>query len=173
MLSGNDAACPGRRRERSDQFERTLEDRAAVCAAVHGACGGAAGRAALGHRPRPAGVLSYLLCVFCNMIPVPFILLFIKKILEWMKTRARLTKYALWLEDHAQKKLDVYYKYKLLGLFILVAIPLPGTGAWTGALVASLLGVERKQAMLMILLGVAAAGAIVLAVSLGAVAVFG
>lgn len=117
--------------------------------------------------------LSYLLCVFCNMIPVPFILLFIKKILEWMKTRARLAKYALWLEDHAQKKLDVYYKYKLLGLFILVAIPLPGTGAWTGALVASLLGVERKQAMLMILLGVAAAGAIVLAVSLGAVAVFG
>ena len=90
-----------------------------------------------------------------------------------MKTRKRLAKYALWLEDHAQKKLDVYYKYKLLGLFILVAIPLPGTGAWTGALVASLLGVERKQAMLMILLGVAAAGAIVLAVSLGAVAVFG
>lgn len=117
--------------------------------------------------------LSYLLCVFCNMIPVPFILLFIKKILEWMKTRRRLAKYALWLEDHAQKKLDVYYKYKLLGLFILVAIPLPGTGAWTGALVASLLGVEWKQAMLMILLGVAAAGAIVLAVSLGAVAVFG
>lgn len=117
--------------------------------------------------------LSYLLCVFSNMIPVPFILLFVKKVLEWMKTRKRLAKYALWIENHAQKKLDVYYKYKLLGLFVLVAIPLPGTGAWTGGLVAALLGVERKQASLMILLGVAAAGAIMLAVSLGAVAVFG
>lgn len=117
--------------------------------------------------------LSYFLCVFSNMIPVPFILLFIKKLLEWMKTRKSLAKYALWIENHAQKKLDVYYKYKLLGLFVLVAIPLPGTGAWTGALVAALLGIERKQASLMILLGVAAAGAIMLAISLGAVAVLG
>lgn len=117
--------------------------------------------------------LSYFLCVFSNMIPVPFLLLFIKKLLEWMKTRKSLAKYALWIENHAQKKLDVYYKYKLLGLFVLVAIPLPGTGAWTGALVAALLGIERKQASLMILLGVAAAGAIMLAISLGAVAVLG
>lgn len=117
--------------------------------------------------------LSYFLCVFSNMIPVPFILLFIKKLLEWMKTRKSLAKYALWIENHAQKKLDVYYKYKLLGLFVLVAIPLPGTGAWTGALVAALLGIERKQTSLMILLGVAAAGAIMLAISLGAVAVLG
>lgn len=117
--------------------------------------------------------LSYFLCVFSNMIPVPFILLFVKKLLDWMKTRKHLAKYALWIENHAQKKLDVYYKYKLLGLFVLVAIPLPGTGAWTGALVAALLGIERKQASLMILLGVAAAGAIMLAVSLGAVAVLG
>ncbi len=117
--------------------------------------------------------LSYFLCVFSNMIPVPFILLFVKKLLDWMKTRKHLAKYALWIENHAQKKLDVYYKYKLLGLFVLVAIPLPGTGAWTGALVAALLGIQRKQASLMILLGVAAAGAIMLAVSLGAVAVLG
>lgn len=117
--------------------------------------------------------LSYFLCVFSNMIPVPFLLLFIKKLLEWMKTRKSLAKYALWIENHAQKKLDVYYKYKLLGLFVLVAIPLPGTGAWTGALVAALLGIERKQTSLMILLGVAAAGAIMLAISLGAVAVLG
>lgn len=117
--------------------------------------------------------LSYFLCVFSNMIPVPFILLFVKKLLDWMKTRKHLAKYALWIENHAQIKLDVYYKYKLLGLFVLVAIPLPGTGAWTGALVAALLGIQRKQASLMILLGVAAAGAIMLAVSLGAVAVLG
>lgn len=111
--------------------------------------------------------LSYLLCVFCNMIPVPFILLFIKKILEWMKTRKRLAKYALWLEDHAQKKLDVYYKYKLLGLFILVAIPLPGTGAWTGALVATLLDIRLRQAFPAIAAGVVIAGVIITALTVG------
>ena len=116
--------------------------------------------------------LSYLLCVFCNMIPVPFILLFIKKILEWMKTRARLAKYALWLEDHAQKKLDVYYKYKLLGLFILVAIPLPGTGAWTGALVAAFLDLRMKRAIPSIVAGVLIAAGIMTAVTYGVIHIF-
>ena len=111
--------------------------------------------------------LSYLLCVFCNMIPVPFILLFIKKILEWMKTRRRLAKYALWLEDHAQKKLDVYYKYKLLGLFILVAIPLPGTGAWTGALIAAFLNIRLRHALPAITLGLLIAGSLVTLMTLG------
>ena len=117
--------------------------------------------------------LCYVLCVLCNMIPVPFILLFIKKIMQWMKTKKRLAPIALWIEEHGQKKLAVYYKYEMLGLFVLVAIPLPGTGAWTGALVAALMDLRMKHAILPIFLGVAAAGAIMLAISLGVVTVLG
>lgn len=111
--------------------------------------------------------LCYVLCVVCNMVPVPFILLFIRKILDWMDTTRRLSPISRWVREHAQKKLSVYEKYEVLGLFVLVAIPLPGTGAWTGSLVAALMGVPMKKAIPAIFLGVAAAGAIMLALSLG------
>ena len=79
---------------------------------------------------------------------------------------------ARWLKERAHKKSDTYYKYEMLGLFILVAIPLPGTGAWTGALVASVMGLKMKRAIPPIFLGVAAAGIIMLTLSLGVVSVF-
>lgn len=117
---------------------------------------------------------SYALCVICNLLPVPVILLFVKKVLGWMDKRpGLLSRVSGWVEEHAQKRLDTYYKYKLLGLFILVAIPLPGTGAWTGALVASILGVPAKSAVPVILLGVAAAGLVVLGLSMGVVTALG
>lgn len=117
--------------------------------------------------------LSYGLCVICNMIPIPFILLFINKILDWMETTRRFSGVARWVKEHGQKRQGMYHQYKLLGLFLLVAVPLPGTGAWTGALVASLMGLRMKQAVPTIALGVAAAGILVLLVSLGVVSVLG
>lgn len=117
--------------------------------------------------------LCYALCVVCNMIPVPFILLFINKVLEWMDSRERLRPISRWIEEHGHKKLEEYQKYHMFGLFLLVAIPLPGTGAWTGALVAALTKLPLRKAFPMILLGVAAAGVVVLLVTVGAVAVFG
>ena len=116
---------------------------------------------------------SYAMCVLFNMVPVPFILLFLNKILAWMETTKTFSGIARWLKDRAQRKSDTYYKYEMLGLFLLVAIPLPGTGAWTGALVASVMGLKMKRAIPSIFLGVAAAGIIMLTVSLGVVSIFG
>ena len=116
---------------------------------------------------------SYLLCVLFNMVPVPFILLFLNKILAWMETTRRFSGIAKWLKDRAHKKSETYYKYEMLGLFLLVAVPLPGTGAWTGALVASVMGLKTRRAIPSIFLGVAAAGIIMLTLSLGVVSVFG
>lgn len=115
---------------------------------------------------------SYVLCVLFNMVPVPFILLFLNKILAWLETTKRFSGIARWLKERAHKKSDVYYKYEMLGLFVLVAIPLPGTGAWTGALVASVMGLKSSRAIPSIFLGVAAAGIIMLTVSLGVISVF-
>ncbi len=109
---------------------------------------------------------AYILCVIANMIPVPFIILFIRKIFEWLKN-TRFVKLIKKLEEKAEKKSDSVRKYKSLGLFILVAIPLPGTGAWTGALVAALLNMRLKDAFLPILFGVMTAGLIVALISYG------
>ena len=109
---------------------------------------------------------AYILCVIANMIPVPFIILFIRKIFEWLKN-TRFIKLIKKLEEKAEKKSDSVRKYKSLGLFILVAIPLPGTGAWTGALVAALLNMRLKDAFLPILFGVMTAGLIVALISYG------
>ena len=110
----------------------------------------------------------YLLCVVCNLIPVPFIIVFIRRILGWMARRGgKLGKIAAFVERHAHKKLEIYRKYEMLGLFILVAIPLPGTGAWTGALIAGLRDLRLRYALPVIGAGVAAAGIIMLALSHG------
>ena len=116
---------------------------------------------------------SYLLCVLFNILPVPFILLFLNKILAWMETTRRFSGIAKWLKERAHKKSETYYKYEMLGLFILVAVPLPGTGAWTGSLVAAVMGLRMKRAIPPIFLGVAAAGIIMLTLSLGVVSVLG
>ena len=98
------------------------------------------------------------LAVLGNMLPVPFILLFIRKIFAWMKKYPRLGKIAIKLENRAANKSSGVKKSELVGLCLLVAIPLPGTGAWTGALVAALMDMRMKRALPIIFLGVLIAG---------------
>ncbi|MBP3378737.1 MAG: small multi-drug export protein [Clostridia bacterium] len=109
-----------------------------------------------------------IVSIIGNMIPVPFIILFIRKIFEWMKKKSqKLGSIAEKLEARAAKKGDILVKYEMLGLFVLVAIPLPGTGAWTGALVAAMFNLRLKNALPAITLGVVAAGFIMSVVSWG------
>lgn len=109
--------------------------------------------------------LALAVCVIGNLIPVPFIIIFIKRIFSWMrKAFPRLDGFISRLERRGEKKGEAVQKYAFWGLFILVAIPLPGTGAWTGALVAALLDMKLKRAFPAIALGVVGAGVIVTAV---------
>ncbi|MBQ9757448.1 MAG: small multi-drug export protein [Clostridia bacterium] len=118
--------------------------------------------------------LAILVSIVGNMIPVPFIILFIRKIFEWMRGKSeKLDKIVLAMERKAEKKRKVVDRYKFLGLFLLVAIPLPGTGAWTGALVAAMLEMRLKDAVPAIFLGVVGAGVIVALVTGGVLAAFG
>ncbi len=103
-----------------------------------------------------------------NMIPVPFIILFVRRVFDWMKRKSRrLGSIAEKLEKRAANKMDMLVKYELLGLYILVAIPLPGTGAWTGSLVAALFDLRLKTAFPTILLGVMTAGIIMSIITYG------
>lgn len=108
-----------------------------------------------------------------NLVPVPFIIIFIKKIFAWMRTNIKkLDGLVTRLEERAKNKSETVQKYAFWGLFILVAIPLPGTGAWTGALVAAMLEMPLKKAFPAIALGVLGAAAIVAFVTYGAGAIF-
>ncbi|MBQ2724275.1 MAG: small multi-drug export protein [Clostridia bacterium] len=112
--------------------------------------------------------LVLIVSILGNMVPVPFIILFIRQIFAWMKQKStRLASVAEKLEARAQAKGDILVKYETLGLFILVAIPLPGTGAWTGALVASIFDLRMKNALPAIFLGVVTAGLIMTVLSYG------
>lgn len=103
-----------------------------------------------------------------NMLPVPFIILFVRRIFAWMKKKsAWLASVAEKLEQRAHAKGKILVRYETLGLFILVAIPLPGTGAWTGSLVAALFDLRLKNALPAIFLGVTAAGLIMTILSYG------
>ena len=111
--------------------------------------------------------LNYIVSVCGNLLPVPFILLFIRGILHWMKGVKGLCKIALWLEKKAQKHSVKVMKYATFGLFLFVAIPIPGTGAWTGALVASLFDMRMKYSLVSIACGVLCAGVVMICASYG------
>ena len=114
--------------------------------------------------------LLYPLCVVANTLPVPIVVLFLRHVLDWMQKLGGVPKkIADWLTERGMKKSAAIKKYETLGLFILVAIPLPGTGAWTGALVAGLLGMRIKRAVPTIAAGVAAAGVVVVLVCQGVI----
>jgi len=115
----------------------------------------------------------FLVSVIGNIVPVPFIILFIRQIFKWMKQAGGFwERLVLKLEAKADKAASLFYKYELLGLYILVAIPLPGTGAWTGALVAAMLRLRLKTAVPVIAAGVFTAGLIMLALSSAGFAIF-
>ena len=96
-------------------------------------------------------------CIIGNIIPIPFILLFIKQIFKWMKEIKIFRPLIVKLEERAMGRSDQIRKYEFWGLVAFVGIPLPGTGAWTGALIASLLGVDIKKSSAAILVGIALA----------------
>ncbi len=113
--------------------------------------------------------VAVVVSVIGNIVPVPFIILFIRKIFAIMrKWSKKLDGFITKLEKRAESKSDVVQKYAFWGLFLLVAIPLPGTGAWTGALVAAMLDMRLKRAFPAIALGVVTAAAIVTFVTFGA-----
>lgn len=94
------------------------------------------------------------ICVIGNLIPVPFILLFITKIFNWLKGTKKLKPVVEKLEARAMKKKDQVEKYEFWGLLLFVGIPLPGTGAWTGSLIAAMLGIRFRKAFPAVVLGV-------------------
>ena len=111
--------------------------------------------------------LTYIVAVLGNMLPIPFILIFILRIFEFLKRFKYSAKVVNWLESKALSKSDQIHKYGKWGLFIFVAIPLPGTGAWTGSLLAALLGFKPKEALPYIFAGVCTAGIIMSIVGYG------
>ena len=111
------------------------------------------------------------ICIIGNILPIPFILLLIRKILDWMKLVKVFRPIALWLENKAMSKKDQIEKYGFWGLVLFVGIPLPGTGAWTGSLIAALLRVRFKTAFAAILIGIVIATVIMSILSYGVLGV--
>ena len=107
------------------------------------------------------------ICIIGNIIPIPFILLFIRAIFRWMKRFDFLGKIVDKLEQRAMKRSDAMEGTEFIGLMLFVGIPLPGTGAWTGSLIAALLEMDIKKAVLAELCGIAIATVIMSIVSYG------
>lgn len=129
----------------------------------------------------PYGVISglsvpaaFIIAVIGNLVPIPVLVVFTRKVFEWLRTKSdRLDRMVSRLESKAEKNQEVVNRYKFWGLVLLVAIPLPGTGAWTGVLVAAMMDMRLKNAMPAITLGVIIAGIIVTTVTYGAGALLG
>ena len=114
--------------------------------------------------------LALMAALLGNMIPVPFIIVYIKRIFEWMrKHMPRMNALVTKLENRAHLKGETVEKYGHWGLLIFVAIPLPGTGAWTGALIAALLNIRTSKAVPVILIGVCIAAAIMTLITYGVI----
>lgn len=111
---------------------------------------------------------AFILSVIGNLLPIPILVVFTRKVFEWLRTKSRkLDNMVRKLEAKADKNKEVVMRYEFWGLMILVAIPLPGTGAWTGALVAAMMDMRLKRAMPAIIAGVIVAGIIVTALTYG------
>ena len=110
---------------------------------------------------------AYAVCVLGNLLPTPFLLFFARKMVEWLATWPKIGPWFSRLITKARVKAETIGSYELLGLFAFVAIPLPGTGAWTGSLVATFLQLERRRALAAISLGVLCSGLIMGVVSFG------
>lgn len=111
--------------------------------------------------------MVYLISVIGNMIPIPFIIFFFRPMIEFMKKTRLFGGLATKIHERSVRKSEDVLKYKVFGLFLFVAIPLPGTGAWTGAAIAALLNMRLKNALPAILLGVLCAGVLMMGISYG------
>lgn len=112
-------------------------------------------------------VESYIISIIGNILPVPFILWLINSILVWMRKQKRLSKIAAWIDKKLEKHKGQIEKYGYLGLILFVGIPLPGTGAWTGCLVAAGLEMDRKKSFIATLIGIIMASIIMMFLSFG------
>ena len=117
-----------------------------------------------------AGLDPWLACaaaIVGNLLPIPLIILLVRQVFDCLRRHTWFAPKIAWLERRAHLKGRLVRKYRLLGLTLFVAIPLPGTGAWTGALVAAFLDIRLRHALPAIALGVAIAGGIVTLMTLG------
>ena len=112
---------------------------------------------------------AFLVSFLGNILPVPFLILLARPIFAWLKTTRLLVGFTQKVEDQLMKKADkvTVQKYSAVGLFLFVAIPLPGTGAWSGSLIAALLDVKMRYALPAVIAGVFAAGVIMTVASYG------
>ena len=122
----------------------------------------------------PAGIAAGLAAaaILGNLVPIPFLILLLRRIFDWLRKSSWVGPKIDWLERRAHLKGRIVKKYRTIGLIILVAIPLPGTGAWTGALVADVLDLRLRTALPAIALGVLIAGIITTTVTCGVIRVF-
>ena len=130
--------------------------------------GGILAAALLGLDPLP----GYVISIIGNVIPVPFILLLITKILSWMR-KSKINffnKIANWLDEKVEKNKGQIEKYGYWGLLIFVGVPLPGTGAWTGTLIASVLNLDKKKTFITVMAGIVMASIIMMFLSYGIIA---
>lgn len=107
------------------------------------------------------------ICIIGNLLPIPLVLLLIEKIIAWMESFKPTSGFANWLKNKADKNKEQIVKYGFWGLVLFIGVPLPGTGAWTGSLVAALLHMPFKKAFLASVLGVLMASVIMCIVSYG------
>lgn len=128
--------------------------------------GGLLAAALLGLDP----IQSYIICIIGNLIPVPFILLLINKILDWTRNSKHFKGFAEWLDKKVEKHKGQIEKYGYLGVILFVGIPLPGTGAWTGSLIASVLEMDKKKTFISVCIGVFMASVIMMILSYGLLA---
>ena len=112
---------------------------------------------------------SYIICIIGNIIPIPFILWLITKILNSMRNSKskKLNNIAKWLDKKVDKHKGQIEKFGYFGLVLFVGIPLPGTGAWTGCLIASVLEMDKKKSFFAALIGVFIASIIMMILSFG------
>lgn len=112
-------------------------------------------------------VRAAIICILGNVLPIPIVLLFLKYVLDVLSKWDVTKKLVNWLEKKVDDKREQIDKYGYLGLIIFVGIPLPGTGAWTGALLAVMLGLDRKKSFVCIIIGVLMAAVIMSVLSYG------
>lgn len=110
---------------------------------------------------------AFIICYLGNMLPIPFIILFIRKIFDFLRRFKFFKKIVEKLEAKTEKNKEKVLRYEAWGLLLFVAIPLPGTGGWTGALMAALLDIRMKKSLPIIALGVLIAGFIMSGLTYG------
>jgi uncharacterized membrane protein len=112
-------------------------------------------------------LISYIICIIGNIIPIPFILLLLDKLFNFLKKKGLFTNVINKLENKALKQKDKVEKYSFLALLIFVAVPIPGSGGWTGALIASVLRMDKKKSFITICMGILIASIIMMLLSFG------